>query len=290
MAVKFRLKGNASFILRDGWITKGLMAVDRDPGVFKNNTGMDELGVGSAMAVSIKYWLTACGLVENCASGVKLSMLGKIILSSDPYINDYFTLWVLHYELVTNPELSTVFYLFFNRMEDYEFDRECLVKNITELFYEYAGTEAFSDKTLADDCGVLINMYGRVRKYDDDPEDNLISPFSGLGLLQPVQKKWKRRCPDYRILPKEAVLYMMVKQMKGEQSIHIESLLSDEQGIGKVCCINRMLLNEYLDELESIGDIRVNRTAGLDIVYLAKDTAPENIVQGFYKKNGGFYV
>ncbi len=284
MAVKFRLKGNASFTLRDGWLTKGLMAVDRNPKVFKNNSGMDELGVGSAMAVSIKYWLSACSLLDNSSEGVVLSSLGRTILDFDPYINDYFTLWILHYELVTNPELSTVFYLFFNRMEDYEFDRESLVKNMIELFKDYTSTEDFSEKTLADDCSVLINMYGRVRKPEDDPEDNLTSPFSELGILRPVQKKWKCKCPDYRRLPKEAVLYMMVKQMQGEQSIHIEALLNDEKSVGKVCRINRVLLNEYLDELESTGDIRVNRTAGLDIVYLTKLQKPEDIVQSFYKK------
>lgn len=285
MAVKFRLKGNASFILRDGWLTKGLMAVDKNPKVFRDNSGMDVLGVGSAMVISIKYWMNACGLLKNSTDGVSLTGLGRTILNSDPYINDYFTLWILHYELVTNPELSTVFYLFFNRMEDYEFDRESLVKNMIELFGDYAGTEDFSEKTLADDCGVLINMYGRVRSRDDDPEDNMISSFSELGILRPVQKKWKRKCPDYRRLPKEAVLYMLVKQMNGEKSIHIEALLNEEKSIGKVCCINRVLLNEYLDELESTGDIRVNRTAGLDVVYLAKDITPEDIVQSFYEKS-----
>ena len=78
---------------------------------------------------------------------------------------------------------------------------------------------------------------------------------------------------------------MMVKQMSGENSIHIEALLNDEKSIGKVCCINRVLLNEYLDELESTGDIRVNRTAGLDVVYLVKDITTEDIVQSFYKKS-----
>ena len=28
---KYRLKGHESFILREGWITKALFAIDRDP-------------------------------------------------------------------------------------------------------------------------------------------------------------------------------------------------------------------------------------------------------------------
>lgn len=283
MTSKFRLKGNASFILRDGWLTKGLMAVERNPKVFRKNGGMDVLGVGSVMAVSIRYWLRACGLTEeNASEGAKLSWLGKTVLELDPYMSDYFIWWVLHYELVTNPELSTVFYLFFNRMGNYEFDRESLVKEMTELFIDYAGTDDFSVKTMADDCSVLINMYGKPRNHNDDPEDNLISPFSVLGLLESVRKKWKKKCPDYGCLPKEAVLYMMVKQFADEGSRRIEELLYGEKSVGKVCCLSRVLLNEYLDELESRGSIYINRSAGLDVVYLTEGLNTKDIVKSYY--------
>lgn len=288
MTSKFRLKGNASFTLRDGWLTKGLMAVSKDSKVFRKNSGMDVLGVGSAMAVSIRYWLRACGLTEEIPSGgVRLSWLGRLVLEHDPYLSDYFTWWVLHYELVTNPELSTVFYLFFNRMEDCEFDREGLVESMEELILDYAGTDDFSVKTMADDCGVLINMYARTRNPEDDPEDNLVSPFSELGLLAPVRKKWKRKCPDYRRLPKEAVLYMLERQSAGEGSLRIEEILSGERSVGKVCCLSRVMLNEYLDELESTGSIYINRTAGLDVVYLAEKLSPEGIVESYYEEHGG---
>ena len=49
MAVKFRFKGHESFILRDGWLTKGLVAVKEDPFVFTKNKGADALGVGTNM-------------------------------------------------------------------------------------------------------------------------------------------------------------------------------------------------------------------------------------------------
>ena len=43
---KYRFKGHESFILREGWLNKGLYEVDRNPKVFSENYGADALGVG----------------------------------------------------------------------------------------------------------------------------------------------------------------------------------------------------------------------------------------------------
>lgn len=54
---KYRFKGHESFILREGWLNKGLYEVDRNPKVFSENYGADALGVGPNMAKAIRYWL-----------------------------------------------------------------------------------------------------------------------------------------------------------------------------------------------------------------------------------------
>lgn len=50
-----RFKGHESFIIREGWLNKGLREVKRDPKVFYQNYGADALGVGPNMAKSIRY-------------------------------------------------------------------------------------------------------------------------------------------------------------------------------------------------------------------------------------------
>lgn len=50
---KYRFKGHESFILREGWLNKGLYEVDRNPKVFSENYGADALGVGPNMAKAI---------------------------------------------------------------------------------------------------------------------------------------------------------------------------------------------------------------------------------------------
>lgn len=44
--IKYRFKGHESFILREGWLNKGMREVRNDPFVFSQNYGADVLGVG----------------------------------------------------------------------------------------------------------------------------------------------------------------------------------------------------------------------------------------------------
>jgi hypothetical protein len=43
--------------------------------------------------------------------------------------------------------------------------------------------------------------------------------------------------------------------------------------------------NELLDKIEAMGYIRVDRTAGLDMVYKVKDINSETILNDYYNKN-----
>ena len=67
MGKNITLKGHSSFGIREGWLTKGIAAVSENPLLFskENNDGADILGVGSAMAKAIRYWLIVTGLAES---------------------------------------------------------------------------------------------------------------------------------------------------------------------------------------------------------------------------------
>ena len=53
--VSFKLKGNESFNIREGWLNKGIEAIREDPTVFTQSTAMDTLGVGSKTRFRIQY-------------------------------------------------------------------------------------------------------------------------------------------------------------------------------------------------------------------------------------------
>lgn len=109
---KIQLKGHETFILRDGWITKGLFAVAENRNVFADKSGADALGVGTNMAKAVRYWMKESGLLSTDKKENGLSNLGKVILEKDPYVEDPFTLWILHVNLAMNAANVTSWYVF----------------------------------------------------------------------------------------------------------------------------------------------------------------------------------
>ena len=55
---------------------------------------------------------------------------------------------------------------------------------------------------------------------------------------------------------------------------------------GKILGINRIMLNEYLDILSYKGELYVNHTAGLDMVYGKKRISKEDVLREYYKMAG----
>ena len=98
-----RLKGHEKFHLREGWITKGLYSVSKNAKVFTGNEGTDQLGVGTNMVKSIKYWMLAMGLIgEEQRNGAELTGFGKMILKYDAFLEDDLSLWLLHSHIAKN--------------------------------------------------------------------------------------------------------------------------------------------------------------------------------------------
>lgn len=173
-----KLKGHETFAIREGWLSKGLIEVDKNEKVFSKNFGADTLGVGSNMAKAIRYWLKAGDFTEETGkSQVSLTEIGKIILKNDRYFEDIFPLEIFHVNLVHNRENATSWYLTFNKINAEEFDKDELFVLLENEIHKM-GVEDFSVRSLQDDVNVLLNMYTREKTQDYDPEEKRISPFS----------------------------------------------------------------------------------------------------------------
>ena len=64
-----------------------------------------------------------------------------------------------------------------------------------------------------------------------------------------------------------------------------DSIVSGDNMPGKVFYLNRVSVNEYLDQLQNKGYIRVNRTAGLDVVYPAHMPTTYAILEEHYERS-----
>ena len=276
-----RLKGHEKFHLREGWIAKGLYGVSANPRVFSGSDGTDQLGVGTNMVKSIKYWMLAMGLIkEGQKNGAELTDLGKMILKYDPFLEDDLSLWLLHSYISKNNFRSTVWYLFFNKCQAEEFTKEELYTVLRKELISYAETDSFPESSLKDDIDVLLNMYSKDTK-NDDPEDKNKCPLASLKLIKKEGDVYYRQQPDMRHFRDEIILYELGNIFEEESSIGIDYVAGLAANIYH---LSRVAINTILDRLDNAGYITVNRTAGLDEIYPNKKISVKKIIEDYYTR------
>lgn len=292
--LKYKIKGNESFGIREGWLNKGMSALEENKCIFSESNAMDSLGVGSKMVKSIKYWLLASHLVEEKREKnskhnlIPTRYFGEIVKKYDPYFEDIFTLWIIHYYITTDIEFNTVWNLFFNKFVVTEFSKNAMVNKIVDESNKLYDKGNSLYNSIEADCGVILKMYSSSEEIITDPEENLISPLSELGLLSRGSERgiYMKTKPLYNKLDRLAVLYVIISNFKdGKMSVDIDTLVSQDNNIGKVFNLDRNMINDYLDRLRQDGFIQLNRTAGLDMVYVNNELTPAQILEIYYKQS-----
>lgn len=285
--MNYRIKAHESFILREGWLNKGIAAVKENPKVFFENAGADALGVGTNMAKAIRYWLRASGLTqERGKAGTVLTPLGEIFFQEDPYFEDLFALWLIHINIARSSAQATLWFLFFNRFELSEFNKEEMEYLLREAFLSLTGI-SHAGSGISADCDALLQMYTRKASKDYDPEEKKVSPFAALGLVKRRAGRFAKEQPDLSLLHELAVYYCLqdcMEQGDGYCSAAIDDLLTLDGAPGKLLNLKRSALCGYLDGLSRKGLLSVNHTAGLDMVYQRKKEQPESVVKQYYEQ------
>lgn len=287
--VKIRLKGHESFYIREGWLRKGVMAIQKDKFIFTNEDAVDELGIGANMVKSLRYWLQVLGLSEECrekGSSKRFQQLtegfGDVLSELDSYFESEFTLALLHYKLVSNFAMATTWNLFFNKIDSNEFYKNDINAILERLILNEDPTITFSKKSLSDDANCISKMYYLDKEDLKNPEDNLISPFTELGLItktkEGVEEIIQKKPLVNVIKNKLAIFYVIKDRLEESKAISIDNLLIDENNVGKVFNLDKNTLNYVLDELEYDNLIKINRTAGLNTVYINDDISLKDII------------
>ena len=292
--VKLKLRGHESFYIREGWLKKGIVAINKDKYILSNTiSAIDELGVGSAMVKSIRYWLQALSLTDEKRGekGKRYQELsedfGKILFENDKYFEDLGTLYLLHYKLVSNKDLATTWNLFFNSIKATEMTKYHMEEGVKQLILNIDPQYEISERSLSDDCNCLIKTYFAEKSDLKNPEDNMICPFSDLGLIKKEHIRGKdeiiyKTVPERNKLDKLIVLYVIMDNLGDKQSTTIKNLIEDENNIGSIFNLDKNTINYYIDILRDEGYLRVNRTAGLNTIY-PTDLAV-NILDKYYSR------
>lgn len=281
--VKLKLQGHEKFSLREGWINKALMIIPDVPDVFLRKDASDEFGIGSNMVKSLRYWMKAFGLtIENGSAGTELTEMGKLIAKYDPYLENPFTLWIMHSFIAKNKEEATTWYMYFNYCDTDDLEKSEIEAILLREVKKYAAGQSFSEKSLSNDVDVLLNMYSKY-KEKSDPEDKNVSPFSQLALIKNMDGRYAKCHPDKKIFSEMLVMYELILMMKEAKSISIEDAIHGENGLMNIYNLTNVMANDYLDRLDAAGYIRVNRTAGIDMIYLINRIGVSEILEDYYE-------
>ena len=283
--MKFR--AHETFYIRKGWLSKGMKYVEKTHGevfIDKENNPMDVLGIGSNMVKSLRYWLLATGLTEEPASGKRIQTftpLGELIYKKDRYLEETGTLQLIHYKLSTNKENATSWYFFFNVFNLFEFTQEDFLDSI-KTFIKMNKVEdeksTGTERTLSDDFSCIVSTYfsKKIANEDISPENNISCPLSELHLLSLLDAKeglYKKAIPTSNTFNPYVVLAVIADQADGKSEIKMNELLHGENNIGRIFNLDTITLIEILRLVEKTGELKIIRTAGLDVIRLKK---PEN--------------
>lgn len=185
-----QFSGHETFPLRQLWLRKAYDAVTetRAPAqrsVFAGEDAIVRFGVGKNMAMSIRFWATACGVVDETKDGYLPTDLGHYLFlpgyGRDPYLERPATTWLMHWQVASTSAKTTTWWYLFNHVVQQVFDRELLAMSLSGFITEYK--LRISLATLKRDVECCIRSY--VPRLGGESPEEMSEPLLGeLGLIQ----------------------------------------------------------------------------------------------------------
>ena len=101
-------------------------------------------------------------------------------------------------------------------------------------------------------------------------------------MLSKVRKTYKKNIPAIDTLPPWVVLAVIFDQANGRKELGLNELLTAPCNIGKVFNLDAISMLEILRDVERLGEIKIIRTAGLDVVRINSDRTFLECVEMYY--------
>ena len=276
------LTGHESFYPREGWLTKGITSLAESPEIFYSANvikAIDALGIGANMVKSLRYWLLYFGLADIVERGQKLQLseLGRLILKNDPFIQHKSTLWLLHINSICNAPLWSACC---KSSEMPGYSKDYLLQKL-ESFVKSESDKTYSTKTCASYIEVFVNTY--VRTPSLDVEGNLQSPLSKLKLLNYNNKEISFRSINTEDIDPLLIFYILFCC-----DTTFESGVDWETAYNECRSFARMDLTSFrcwLRELERNDFIKIDRAAGLNMIYAPKKITSSDMINNLLRLN-----
>jgi hypothetical protein len=184
-SIRVQFAGHETFPLRLLWLKKVYdHAKDGvDVGTFQEQKAIATFGVGRNMAAAMRFWASASGLFEEKERIIAPTALGHDLLADDgfdAYLERAATIWLVHWNLASTPQLTTTIYYAFNQLTAAEFEPTALSADLLALA-QAKGWRA-APITLKRDVEVFLRGY--VRRADGGLDDAAEPLLAELGLVR----------------------------------------------------------------------------------------------------------
>jgi hypothetical protein len=292
MALKLAFSGHESFTCKQFWLKKVYdFAVSNKK--FSDETSVVDLGIGKNMVASLRYWGKAFNIIDN---NEVITPLATLILGengADPYLEDFGTIWLLHYNLIKTNKASIYSFIFNEfRKERVDFTKDQLHGYLKRKCTEISPS-SYNVNTITTDINVFFRNY--VKPHKDDKIE-IEDDFSGIMIDLDLVKTYKQRMDQtmttrYKIeaqerldLPAEIVLYAILDNYGEQKTISFRELLSGFNSPGSVFALTAenlyfqitLLINKY-------KEIVYTETAGNQVLQIKGNLTKENILNEYYK-------
>lgn len=183
--MRWTFGGHETFVIREGWLHKGLALTRDNPEVFAGSEAADALGVGENMAKSIRHWLLVTGLaerVDGTRGPFRATALGELVWEHDPYFLSPGTWWAIHMQMINQPKAGAWCW-FFNYFSQPRFERAVCIERLNQ-YLQLHRRKTPSRNTLERDISCLLRCYSTtLPTVRDDPEDGNDCGLRELALL-----------------------------------------------------------------------------------------------------------
>lgn len=274
-----------TFYLRLTWLYKGLHALQQDSTFFQQSDSFEELGVGKNMAQSIRHWLQATKVVEQVGRKAEyiLTPLGEAVVSHDPYLQDEYTIGLLHYKLVTDAALATTWYWFFNSYDERVVTKDSLIKALT-AWTTQTQSRPISSNSLERDVNCLLQTYLPKQFENATPEDIIQSPFEQLGLLGKTTNITVIKQPLVTSRMADILFTTLLMYMENHQisEVNLQQLINEPELWGRVFNLSQSEIVEEIAVIQKKYPLIFTRTNRLDVLRINGEYSVEQAIAQAY--------
>lgn len=295
--------GHEKFVFRNGWLKKGLDAINNSPLIFTQDEALVTLGVGKNMVRSIRHWCLAANIAEESASKANPKPLvptdigAKLLLNEgwDPYLEDTGSLWLLHWQLFSNRTRALIWSIIFSSYLQTEFSKLQLSQLVRKQL-EQLNVRA-TQGSVEREIEVFLRMYvSSFARKDQFIDESLDCPLIELDLIRAIPEEglYRFNYGPKPSLPAEIFGYSLFQYMaiklETRRSMAIDEVLFQNGSPGQAFKLSEDSLLEYLVQIENKtgGLVRNSDTAGLRQLFIS-DEITNQLNAWSYRLLGNYY-